>query len=439
MNLLNRLRLLNLVKNADVATYLSQDPETGHRYLLHWLPSESNPLCASMKGMLDRLPERSRQAIVEAGIHEGRSYLITEELPGFSSLEDWLRSGGEVSGHSALQTEASGGQALPDFPIFSGTLPGEFTRLIQTSTTPHSLSASLPEKGGQAALPRPGEFTRFTQAEKLQPPHLLSTEPVQEEPGEFTRLIQPQAQVSKLLRTEPSSENKNKEPGQFTGLITPAATQIPKGVQRPSGRTPAPQEAGEFTRLMQLRKSPPLTGSSQPEPLNNDLGREPGEFTRLTTPSAASRKEQILPQPPVNAGIPQAAPPGEFTRMFRQPRSEPTPLLPGEDPFRRSFTAAANPLSETFKTPTDDGLFNPPGNAQMERPMDGPSEYTRFFSSPSEIPAQEPSPLAPAQAAAPRAAKNGENTGPALWVAIGVLAFLALCAVILIVYFALKK
>jgi hypothetical protein len=71
---------------------------------------------------------------------------------------------------------------------------------------------------------------------------------------------------------------------------------------------------------------------------------------------------------------------------------------------------------------------------------EGPSEYTRLFAAQAATPpaTAPPSAQQPAtEKAAP--AKPAAKPQSALWIFIGVLALLALCAIAVIVYFAMKR
>jgi hypothetical protein len=145
--------------------------------------------------------------------------------------------------------------------------------------------------------------------------------------------------------------------------------------------------------------------------------------------------------------------------MFQSPVAEPTPLLPREDPFHqpyqspveapsefsRNFGSQPEASPELFSNASERAtqVFARPAVPAEPAPRvsQGPGEYTRMFGAPA-VPAADTPPAAPANApavaAAPQARPKGKSE-PGVWIFVAVLAMLAVCAIGLIVYFALKK
>jgi hypothetical protein len=149
--------------------------------------------------------------------------------------------------------------------------------------------------------------------------------------------------------------------------------------------------------------------------------------------------------------------PGEFTRLFRSPASDPTPLLPKEDPFSGDEEFASGAAKSFGEWQSFAGQGTPPGTnhgatqaftapaapqAPPTRLPEGPSEYTRVFIRP---PATSPVPDLATTTPIRTQTPAPEVTGSALkkrqgsFILLAALTFLAACATILIVYFATKK
>jgi hypothetical protein len=484
----DKLQLLELLRQDDVKTYRAADKATGQDYLLHWLPPDNSPQLARVMSLLDGLDEDARRLIIEVGRRYGRAYLITQNPPTFIGLEPWLHAVKDFLGTTSL--EKKGTWKIPaefidpkssaaDGPAVGE--PGEFTRLMQAAPAaepvqqePVIAPANPPQAGdftllmrqaspvsppsmpGQRELvpvpPQSGDFTRYMRQVQPPPPPAEAAAPA----GEFTRLMQAKpahapAQPERVMRPVP-----RQEAGEFTRLFAPPAAsdnndRTPR--QPAGGGLPEQAQPGEFTRLFRLPTTQPTplsprdSSSSQgaaqvfdrpsvpPAPVVRPA-EAPGEYTRMFGTSADA--------PP--AAAPGAAPPaqpGEFTRLFQSPTSQPTPLLPREDPFSSQpyspgeSSSDFSPDSSSHQGATQ--VFARPAvqPAPVPRTPEGPGEYTRMFAAPAVAPPVA-APSAPSPAAAPPPPVK-KKTEPALWIFIAALTMLAICAIILIVYFALKK
>lgn len=406
MYFFDKLQLLELLRQDDVTTYRAADKTTGQDYLFHWLPPDNNPQLAHIMNLLNGLDEESRKLIIEVGRRYNRPYLITQNPPTFSGLEPWLSTVKNLMGASSL--EKKGAWKIPNefidpkapSPVSSSpSEPGEFTRLMQ----------KLPAPVSAPPTPAPAAFVS---------PQTLP-QPAPPPPGEFTLLMR---------QSEPPA---------------------------PPPKADAP--GGEFTRMMQANPASPQP-RPQPERVMRPGPRpEAGEFTRLfTLPNTGDSGNRTAP-PPVNPSPPPPPPqPGEFTRMFQSPVAEPTPLLPREDPFSQPYhepVEAPSEFSRSFGAPGERAtqVFEraAPPPQPVPRVPEGPGEYTRMFGAPAvpasnappAVPANAPvvaAPSAPAMAAAPQPAPKSKSE-PGVWIFVGILVVLAVCAIALIAYFALKK
>lgn len=150
--------------------------------------------------------------------------------------------------------------------------------------------------------------------------------------------------------------------------------------------------------------------------------------------------------------------------MFQSPVAQPTPLLPREDPFNqpdppveapsefsRIFGSPPQAAPELFSNASERAtqVFARPAPPQEPAPRvpQGPGEYTRMFGAPAVPTVNVPQP-APANApvvaasnapvAAPQPSPKSKAE-PGVWIFVAVLVMLAVCAIALVVYFALKK
>jgi hypothetical protein len=380
MYFFDKLRLLELLRQDDVTTYRAADKTTGQDYLFHWLPPDNNPQLACIINLLNGLNEDARKLIIEVGRRYNRPYLITQNPFPFSDLESWLNALKNFVGATSLEKKGA-----------------------------WKISAEFNDQKAPSPVP-----------------------PSPSEPGEFTRLMQ---KLPARASPRPGSDSEQ------------ADCQSAADFQSAPQKTP-----GEFTRMMQAHPAP-----SQPQPQPERVMRpgprpEAGEFTRLfRLPNAADSGSRTAP-PPVNPSPPpqppQPAQPGEFTRMFQSPMAQPNPLLPREDPFSQPYQPPVETPSEfsrNFGAPSERAtqVFERPAPPPQPVPRvpEGPGEYTRMFGAPAIPVANVPQPAA-APVSAPVAApqpKAKSKVEPGLWIFVGVLVVLAVCAIGLVVYFALKK
>ena len=146
MNLFDGLKLLELVKDGEVKTYLASDPQRGRQVLLHWIPLGArlgdSRLCWSYWTAFRR---QDRGLILEAGIREGRMYLITKNPARLLDLKDWLTRLARWQVADVTDPRNNLGEApAPEEP-------GEFTKLfmppsgqpppapLQAPTSPRSI------------------------------------------------------------------------------------------------------------------------------------------------------------------------------------------------------------------------------------------------------------------------------------------------------------
>jgi hypothetical protein len=482
----DKLQLLELLRQDDVETYRAADKTTGQDYLLHWLPPDDSPQLARVMGLLDGLDEDARRLLIEVGRRYGRRYLITENPPTFTGLEAWLHAVKDFLGTTSLEKKGTwripaefieSKSAAADTPAVSG--PGEFTRLMRAAPTP----APQEPVTSEISPPQPGDFTLLMRQSgpasppsAPAPPAPAAPQQVSPQSGDFTRYMRqvpppphagPAAQASeftRLMQANPAPAPPGRvmrpvprqEAGEFTRLFAPPSAPDVNDLapRKPAGDgLPEQTQAGEFTRFMQANPAP-----APPERVMRPAPRqEAGEFTRLFAPPSTPDVNDLMPRKPAGDGLPEQAQAGEFTRLFKQPASHPTPLLPREDPFGQPYSPAefSSDFTRNFgsrpgsapepSSSSDQGATHvfarpavPP--ASVPRPAEGPGEYTRMFAAPAAASGAAPPVAAPSAppTAAPQIAVKGKAE-PGLWIFLAALALLAVCAILLIVYFVFKK
>ncbi len=269
---------------------------------------------------------------------------------------------------------------------------GEFTKLFQSPAVPPAAEHSLPAAPAASAAPvrsapaqpaEAGEFTKLFQSPVSPPaaePSLPSTPAVSAPaapaspaagPGEFTRLFHappppPAAAPPAGIPVKPAG------PGEFTRMFDSSLPDVPAPGDWPAP-APKPHAPSEFTQMFQT-PAPPQGGPSSP------AGGEFTQFFRSApggTPSApqfpsASQFPQAAATP---AAPPRQAEPGDYTRMFGTVGSiDPTPQAPVPPPAPpNAYGGGATQVFAVNQPAT------PASGAQ------GPSEYTRMISTPSNL------------------------------------------------------
>jgi hypothetical protein len=240
----------------------------------------------------------------------------------------------------------------------------------------------------------------------------------------------------------PAPQPSQAAPGEFTRMFQAGAPPAPIAEPAP----PQPQAGpGEFTRMFQAGAPPaPLAEPAPPQPQAG-----PGEFTRMFQAGAppAPLAEPALVQPPAPPQ-PQTGP-GEFTRFFASPLPAPEPARPMQFPTPAVPPAAAPaPPSASYAPPGEfTGIFGKsdagapramppiaPIAPQAPAPSAGPGEYTRMFGPRMDPPSASVSPATPAPAPAAAPVRKSSNLPLIL-----ILAGLFLVALLVVVFFALKK
>ena len=166
---------------------------TGRQVLVHLLTNLSSPT-RSLADIIAGLNVERQAQLLDAGEHDGISYLVTVPIPGFTTLQAWLGQGETPRASSAPRpSDPSSTQMFHQPPGAGPSSPpagdaGEFTQFFRPQPdTPQPRSFAAPPVSAPASPAAPGEFTR------LFAPNASgsSPAPAAAAPGEFTRMFSP--------------------------------------------------------------------------------------------------------------------------------------------------------------------------------------------------------------------------------------------------------
>ncbi len=422
MSLVEKYELLDLIAENETRTYLARERASVRMVMVHQLLPGPNRISLLELVLRTRMIPSSpgRLQILELGEHGGIPYVVTEIIPGFQTLRQWLQE------ELAVAAKAPG-PGVP--PAQAGAWPAPTISEEPAPPAPHvaATPAASPVPTAPAGSPPPvappprrdpGEFTQLFQvvmADIYKTPQPAPSAPAATPPASAT---QPEPPKTAPTPT-PSIAPPPPEPGEFTRMF-----------QQPAGAEATPkggaQEPGEFTRMFQAGWQPSGPVTSEPQPPAaasawppSGPGGPPGtlEAPTLTAPTGpgpapgvegdefAKLFEQIhvAPQPTPPAapgpapGVPSAGPqplpsgpePGEFTRMFQSPLA-PSPLEPA--PMGPAVGAPPGPIPPPPGAPSSGPWPSTPPAAFSGGGATG-GEFTRIFGAPATAqPTQAPPP-----------------------------------------------
>jgi hypothetical protein len=294
MQTLPNYELLEVLTEEEPCTFRARQVSSGRTVLLHRLsggPSYPDQvgLIRTVVRYLRRASTTSRRLVLDMVEYDGAMYLVTEVLPGFLTLKQWLASelkGQEESPAGSLQVTASS-----SFPVSEGGA-GE-SPMQPPETKQHSSSEE------------PGEFTRMFQGPGAASPPLYPGDVTQ--PGS-EKVPSPESEKSTEI-VPPSGSDRSK----------PVGTEVPTAA---SGEVAASPDEGEFTRIF-----------------------------HYSTVDRSSRVPIEVPEASLDKGT--ASPePGEFTRLFQAPVVDKPGPPPAEVPDSISGVGRSE-FTAIFKSPTD--------------------------------------------------------------------------------------
>ncbi|MGB9606772.1 MAG: hypothetical protein ACPL88_12925, partial [Bryobacteraceae bacterium] len=134
MSLPEKYELLDLIAENETRTYLARERSTVRMVMVHVLLPGPNRISLLELVLRTRMIPATpgRLQILDLGEHEGNPYVVTEIIPGFTTLRNWL--GAELAWASGAQPPAATAPPPSSAPA-SGTTarrdPSEFTQLFQ--------------------------------------------------------------------------------------------------------------------------------------------------------------------------------------------------------------------------------------------------------------------------------------------------------------------
>ena len=458
MDFQGRYQVLEMLKDGEARTFKVLQTSSGRTVLLHQLWVERTPpnqpdLASLVFGFLRRATADEMKVLVDMGEEAGRVFVVTEDLPIFHDLRQWLQS---AAGAPGAAGKASVPESAPSGDSgatgASGGLPSA-ARQESLAASDTTLLFSIPKVSEPPVAPpppskakdEPGEFTRVFFGKDMPMP--AAARPVSSPPGKASappaskaekppqspppagfgvafesRKQQPRGPMQPAVEkrsppSPPTPSPKKQAPGEFTRIFhgpdeskavppspVPAAETrrlAPVTPEQPS----QPKGLGEFTRLFQARpvkEKPPAARSVEaepsqplPPPVQPTEQKGPGEFTLLFRPSPEETRSPGTPIPPSS---PRPTVPLSSSRS-PQGAGELTQLLQGYQPGKSA------PTPPVLDRP---GPVVPPPPPQVDEAK--PGDFTMIFQRPSEpvTPVPPAAPLPPAVQTPPAAPQPPE-------------------------------
>ena len=372
-------RLLKRITRSGVQSFNAQEMGTGRVVMAHCLVGGTTATY-DLLARVACLPAADRARVIESTDVDGTAWVVTEALPGFSSLESWLD-----------ERVAPGSATPPARPAFPP----------QPDRTPAPAATAAPPADA------PGEFTRFfkpASAESARPPATAgggapsgpaATNPSRSgtppnEPGEFTRMFGPGPSAAQPTDPPPA-------------VPAPGAPRVGEG-----GDAPPP---GDFTSFFQPPPPDAVADASLDPSARPPASVLPAIDWSAPDPRAVQggRNSPMLPEPaPLHVPPMQATPPAQ-------------PGTPGLG--TAVFGLPQAPASVESPLPVAPGSPSPYTQVIAGRPPGGPSR-------PEQAAAGTAPPLPPAQPAL-----AGRRSLVPLVVALNAV---ALAAIALVLYFILR-
>ncbi len=443
----SKYRLQQRLTQRGVASYHAVD-SSGRVVMVHSLDAASREEVDHVRSMIHQLNAVDRKRILEILDVDGVPVIVTDYLQALQTLAQWLEV--RTRGAPAAAT-------VPTAPS-QGPPRGKFTQLFGPAEIPKTPIVESPK----SATPTPagGEFTQlfgatgpaaadsYKAAERPSPasPPPAPAPPAAPPAGEFTRLFG-------AIKDEPAGAAPIEPAPPATP--TPPAAERPKIVVRWRDSTPPepPPPAAAKPQIRWKASGPDEVAQPQPPAPSAPSPKAPGDFTRLfgphedmpATSSPTQSDEPLAPkrsEPPAQARPP--APKVGFTQLLRaavdSPGDTSTPpevsdAPPSPGPPKGAPGAFTSLMEGLPSPPSGDG----PESTARAGGL-GQSEFTRMMSAvPASAPAPAPGGRGQAASTPAPAGEEGEEGKPSLtklFIALGVVLLLA---VVLIVFFAIKK
>jgi hypothetical protein len=315
MSFYKKYELERLIADGETKTFRAIENSTGRLVFLHMFNPEGQVLLAAIKARLAPDPRNPRPPLIELGEFAGTPFAVTEPLPNFKSLRDWLNQPADPGppaappakppSESLDQFEQLFGEPRPAPPPAAVQPPrteGEFTKFFGASPVP-----APPKPQSQSPVTK-DDFTKlFGPA-----PEKAAPKPAPPESDEFTKMF-----GAKPPAARPSAPAAAPKTGQFTKLFGSGPSGEAINIEEEQARaaksgTPESrpfQAPSEFTKVFGAEQAAGERTPPKPRPLT--IGSASGIFKAPGSPIPGAR-------PPVAAR--PDAPPGEYTRMIARSR-----------------------------------------------------------------------------------------------------------------------
>jgi hypothetical protein len=279
---LSKYQLGELILEGEARTSKARELSSGREVLVHELPTGADrgrgtDLLRMIHRYLRTLPPKVRNPILELGEHEGRMYLVTDAIPGFHSLRNWLEG--------SLTGIASEPETL------------DKTRL---SVAPAARSASSSPGDATVVVPAPADAAPArTQVIKVAPGEWVLTSspappPVATEAADVT-IGEP---IPTIRSAAPIPlQQPVQQPGSATAFVESPA--------RSSGSEPWRTASDDVTMvgLPPADTAAVLLDRTMVAPLGSAPASAPGTTAQQAAPGTGSfEATQVMPSP-VDAGI----------------------------------------------------------------------------------------------------------------------------------------
>ena len=345
MDFLGRYQVLEMLKDGEARTFKVLQTSSGRTVLLHQLWVERTPpnqpdLASLVFGFLRRATADEMKVLVDMGEEAGRVFVVTEDLPIFHDLRQWLQAAAGAPGAAGKVSVSESGPsgdsgATEEFDGLPSATRQESVAASDTTllpSTPKVLEPPVAPPRPSRGKDEPGEFTRVFLGEDMPMPKAAG--PVSSSPKKAS--ARPASKAERPPKSPPPAgseaafESRRRQSG---GPMKPAVEKRP--APSPAAPGPIKKALGEFTRIFY---GPDKSKATSPSPVPAAEARRlapvapgqpsqpkgPGEFTRLFRPPPVKEKppatrsveaepSQPLP-PPVQPAEQKGR--GEFTRLF---------------------------------------------------------------------------------------------------------------------------
>lgn len=371
----SRYQLLEKVTSGPIESHWARHVRLGHSLLLHFYSDDQRANRTPLLDRIDQLNDADQRLFLDAGSFDGRPYVVSLPLPGFSELDTWLT------------------ERIP------ATAAASFSHPASLSPAEKPAEPGLPAAPRSTAAPaRPAANVPPPVTSSFRPPAPVN-ESSEATAGEFTSYFS--GKVSGPAAPTPAHDSTMSE---FSRFFSSPSTPVNERPSPLSQAAAAPRAAEPMTPSHPVRFEP-----SSAQPLYPNPPASPATPTRNPSYSPSSYSAPA-PQADIGAltemlGRPSSKAPREedFSALRRvmpgSPEPNSSPSLPAVPPSRPQ-APAASAISEVgaFGAPRQPGP--PAPSPSLPPPAQGPSDYSIVVKGhrPSEsltpaAPPPEPTPL----------------------------------------------